>query len=612
MNSREPGNVLRILASSTAIYLRAAPLAAGLRAAAAVATGAAPVVTAWLTKALLDRLALHTGPSVWLCAAGMASTGAVAAAAQHVSRYADSEIGRRVTRHTQTELFTAVNRHHGLAELEDPRFQNRVRLAQTAIQSGPQQLANSVVSVVQSAITVGAFLAALATASPLLAAMVSASAVPTLVAQLRLSRRRVETLATNSPRLRRQIFYSTLLTDARAGKEIRLFGLGPMFRDRMLAELTAAQAAERRVDRATLRVDASLSLVTAAVSAAALLTWVTRVADGHGTVGEVSILIAALAGVQSGLAGVVAQLAAANQTLVMFGHFIALTRESEVIGQRPATTVGPLRSGIEFRDVWFRYGKDQAWVLRGLNLTVPHGQSVALIGLNGAGKSTLVKLLCRLYDPTRGSIMWDGVDIRDLDVAALRARIAVVFQDFMTYELSVADNIAVGDLTASGDDGRLREAARGAGIEAMIDQLPRGYRTMLSRIFAGDDPNPNAGVVLSGGQWQRLAIARAVLRTDADLLILDEPSSGLDAVAEGEIQDSLRRLRQGRSSLLISHRLNTVRNADRIVVLGGGVVVEQGTHDALMAADGEYAALFRLQAGGYQLSPARPRNPYAA
>jgi ATP-binding cassette subfamily B protein len=595
--------VVRVLVSATAIYVRAAPAAACLRAATAVVAGIAPVLTAWLTKSLLDRLTGHAGLDIWLCAAGMAVGGATVAVAQHVSRYADSEIGRRVTRHTQSELFTAVARHQGMAELEDPAFQDRVRLAQQASQSGPQQLTNSVLSVAQSSITVGAFLATLATASPLMTTLVAASAIPALWAQLRLSRRRVDTVMRNSPRLRRQLFYSTLLMDTRAAKEIRLFGLGRLFRDRMLTELSAAQTAERAVDRTTLRVDGVLSLLTAAVSAAALLTAVTRVNDGHGTVGDISVLMAALAGVQNGLAGVVAQLATANHMLILFGNFVAITRESRTSDGRPGSPVEPLRTGIELHDVWFRYRPDHDWILRGVSLTIPQGRSVALIGLNGAGKSTLVKLLCRLYEPTRGSITWDGVDIRDIDVTALRTRIGVVFQDFMAYELSVADNIVVGDLSAVGDERRLEAAARGAGADGLIDALPRGFQTMLSRIFAGEDSD--TGVVLSGGQWQRLAIARAVLRSDADLLILDEPSSGLDAVAEGEIQESLRRLREGRSSLLISHRLNTVRNADRIVVLGGGIIVEQGTHDALMDADGEYATLFRLQAGGYQLSPSR-------
>jgi ATP-binding cassette, subfamily B, bacterial len=595
--------VVRVLVSATAIYFRAAPVAACLRAATAVLAGVAPVLTAWLTKSLLDRLTGHGGPSIWVCVAGMAVGGATVAVAQHVSRYADSEIGRRVARHTQTELFTAVSRHQGMAELEDPVFQDRVRLAQQAIQSGPQQLTNSVLTVMQSSITVVAFLGTLAAASPLMTALVAASVLPTLAAQLRLSRRRVDAVVRNSPRLRRQIFYSTLLMDARAGKEIRLFGLGRMFRDRMLTEVTAAQASERAVDRATLRVDGLLSLLTAGVSAAALMTAVTRVSGGHGTIGDISVLMAALAGVQNGLAGVVAQLATANQMLIMFGNFIAVTRDAGSFDDRPGIAVEPLHTGIELHDVWFRYRPDHDWILRGVNLTIPQGRSVALVGLNGAGKSTLVKLLCRLYEPTRGSITWDGVDIRDIDVASLRTRIGVVFQDFMAYELSVADNIVVGDLSAVGDESRLREAARGAGADAMIDLLPRGFQTMLSRIFASE--NAETGVVLSGGQWQRLAIARAVLRSHADLLILDEPSSGLDAVAEGEIQESLRRLREGRSSLLISHRLNTVRNADWIVVLGGGVIVEQGTHDALMDAEGDYATLFRIQAGGFQLSTSR-------
>jgi ATP-binding cassette subfamily B protein len=213
----------------------------------------------------------------------------------------------------------------------------------------------------------------------------------------------------------------------------------------------------------------------------------------------------------------------------------------------------------------------------------------------------LVKLLCRFYDPTRGAILWDGVDLRDIPVADLRRRMATVFQDFMAYDLTAAENIAVGDLTALDDPARVADAARRAGCDATLTALPAGYATMLSRTFDpmyGEDPT--SGVLLSGGQWQRVAIARALLRDDADLLVLDEPSSGLDAEAEHEIHQRLGEHRRGRTSLLISHRLSTVRDAGTIAVLDGGTIVERGSHAALMAEGGLYARLFSLQASGYR------------
>jgi ATP-binding cassette subfamily B protein len=248
--------------------------------------------------------------------------------------------------------------------------------------------------------------------------------------------------------------------------------------------------------------------------------------------------------------------------------------------------------------VWFRYSEDHPWVLRGVNLTIPYGRAVALVGLNGAGKSTLVKLLCRLYDPTRGSITWDGVDLRRVDPARLRDWISAVFQDHMNYDLTAAENIALGDLTALHDLDRIHAAAVRAGAHDTMATLPRGYDTPLTRIFDADE----MGVVLSGGQWQRVALARAFVRDGSDLMILDEPTSGLDPQAEYDLHASIGRYRVGATSLLISHRLNAVRDADTIAVLDDGVVCEHGDHVTLMAANGTYARLFRLQAEGYASS----------
>jgi ATP-binding cassette subfamily B protein len=268
--------------------------------------------------------------------------------------------------------------------------------------------------------------------------------------------------------------------------------------------------------------------------------------------------------------------------------------------------VPPLRRGIELRDVWFRYDDEHPWVLRGVSLFIPQGIAVALVGLNGAGKSTLVKLLCRFYDPTRGAILWDGEDLRTVDLAELRGRIGAVFQDYMTYDLSATENVAVGDLSALDDQSRVHAAARRAGIHEVLEKLPQGYETPLTRSFFGgsDEKEDQAGVRLSGGQWQRVALARAFLRDRRDLMILDEPSAGLDAEAEHEVHSRLRAHRAGQTSLLISHRLGTIRDAEQIVVLADGVIVEQGIHADLVSAGGAYARLFALQAAGYRADPA--------
>jgi ATP-binding cassette subfamily B protein len=308
---------------------------------------------------------------------------------------------------------------------------------------------------------------------------------------------------------------------------------------------------------------------------------------------------------------VVSYYAVGRQSLLMFDHFLTVLRaEPDLPVSDSPVSVPPLREGIEFRDVWFRYTPDHPWVLRGVNLTISHGRSVALVGANGAGKSTIVKLLCRFYDPSRGAILWDGVDLRDMDPEQLRARLGAVFQDFMEYDLTAAENIALGDLEAGEDRVRVEAAARLAGVHDTLADLPHGYDTLLSRMFhptpaePGADTEPEAdpqvGVALSTGQWQRLALARALLRDHRDLLILDEPSSGLDAEAEAELHMALRRRRVGRTSLLISHRLGAIRDADRIAVIKDGRVAEEGPHENLMRLNGHYARLFDLQARGYR------------
>jgi ATP-binding cassette, subfamily B, bacterial len=582
----------------------------------AVVGGTAPTAAAWLTKSVLDDLT-GSRPAGWhrlsLPVAGLVLVGLLTAVVPQIGRFADAELGRRVVAHMQDRLFSAINSFEGMRRLEDPPFHDRLRLAQQGGQVAPKLLINAVFDSVRALITLGGFLSALLILSPAMAGVVLLAALPAVYAQLKLGRRQAALLWNSSPAGRRQLFYATLQTDEVAAKEVRLFGLGDWLRRRMLAELGGVNRAARDMDRRVLWTQGALALAGAIVAGGGLVWAVGQAMTGALTIGGISVFVAAIAGTQGALGTLVGRFGDAQRSLNTFGHYL------DIVGMPPDLPVPadprparPLRLGIELRGVWFRYDDEGPWVLRGVDLFIPYGRSVAVVGLNGAGKSTLVKLLCRFYDPTRGAILWDGVDIREIPAADLRQRIGAVFQDHMNYDLTAAENIGIGDLDARDDLDRIRTAARLAGVDATLTDLPHGYATLLSRIFyVGEERNAETGVVLSGGQWQRLALARALMRDRRDLLILDEPSSGLDAEAEHGVHERLRAYREGRTSLLISHRLSAVRAADLIVVLAEGRIQETGGHAELMAADGEYARLFSLQASGYQEEESRTTGSVA-
>ena len=598
-----PGGLARALAMMIAMVWRAHRGAfCGMLALAALA-GLAPIASAWLLRAILDDLAAgHRHGQVLTLALALGAAGGATAVLPGISQYLSAQSGRSVQRDATSRLFTAVTRLSGLGTLENPAFQDKLRFAQQAGASGPGQVLSGGISIVQSAITLAGFLIALLVLSPVLAAIVTVAAVPAVFLQRGMARREAAVLRGITHAQRRQFFFANLLSGITAAKEIRLFGLGPFFHTRMLDELNEVQRAGTQVDRRVLVVDATLALISAAIAAGGLLWAVSAAAAGRLTIGDLSMLVAALAAIGATLGNMISSAAFTYQALLMFESY------REVVSAPPdlpapdqPAPVGCLRRGIEIDDVWFRYGPGKPWVLRGVSCLIPRGQAIALVGHNGAGKSTLVKLLCRFYDPDRGRILWDGTDLREMDPAELRDRLSVVFQDYMTYELTAAENIAVGDLSRASEHDLLHAAARQAGIHDTLTALPKGYQTLLTRTYfdRADKENPETGVLLSGGQLQRVALARAYLRGGRDLMIMDEPSSGLDAEAEHDLHRQLSRHRNDQTTVLISHRLNTIRDADDIVVLSGGVITEQGRHDDLMALSGTYAKLFTLQARGY-------------
>jgi ATP-binding cassette subfamily B protein len=451
---------------------------------------------------------------------------------------------------------------------------------------------------VQAGITCIGFVIAILLLYPWLMVVVVAAAVPTCLLQLRMARYRAGVLMETSTYQRRLVFYRYLAVDVRAAKEIRLFGLGDFLTGRMLRELGSSNRIEAAVDRAAARIELAIGALSALVTLCGATAAAYLAAHHRLTVGDVTVLLAAVVALQTSVASITESVSDVYGGLLLFQQYLAV---AEPVAPVSAGTgvVAELTQGIDFDDVWFRYAEDLPWVLRSVSCRLPAGQAVGLVGLNGAGKTTMVKLLCRLYEPERGVIRWDGVDIRTLDPAGLRRRMSAVFQDFMDYDFTASDNVAIGALDALSDPDRIQRAAVRAGIDAKIRSLPHGYQTMLSRIFPGDQEGRTAE--LSGGEWQRVALARAFLRTDADLMILDEPTAGLDAEVEHELRETLHGFRDGRLSLLISHRLSSLSAADLILVLSDGEIIESGRPAELMAAHGAFAKLFKLQAAGYQL-----------
>lgn len=603
--TRRPAGLASGLAAACRMALSAAPVATMAYTGLAIVGGILPVALAWLTKRVLDGvLAGMATTALAAVGIGLLAVSATAATVPQASQFVHADLERKVGLAAHERLFTAVSGLVGLARFEDPPFLDRLRLAQQAGTAAPVQVLDGAVGLGRATVTAAGFLGTLLVINPVMAVLVLAAGMPTLVAELALSRHRARMHWQIGPIERWELFYAGLLASVEAAKEVRVFGLASFLRGRMLTERRRADAAKRVMDRKELLVQGGLGLTGALLSGGGLLWAVVAARNGQLSIGDVTVFIAAVAGIQGSLLTLAGNIARSHLALLMFGHFReVVTGDQDLPVAASPRALPPLRQGIELLDVWFRYSPEHPWILRGVSLRLRSGEAVALVGLNGAGKSTLVKLLCRFYDPTAGAILWDGVDLREVDPQALRERIGAAFQDHMDYDLTAAENIGLGDLERMADPQRVRDAAARAGVHDVLVSLPYGYETLLTRNhFAQADgaTDPRAGVVLSGGQWQRLALARAFLRQRCDLMILDEPSAGLDAQAEHDIHTSLQRHRAGRTSLLISHRLGAIREADRIVVLHDGRVAEQGRHAELLAAGSHYARLFRLQAHGYR------------
>ncbi len=395
--------------------------------------------------------------------------------------------------------------------------------------------------------------------------------------------------------MRRELDYLRLIgTSKENAKEVKLFGLGGHLHDRY-ASLTADVIRQNiNLTRRRLVWGSVFTIITSIGYYGSYVFLVWQALQGQISVGTLIFLTGAMAGSSAQLQGVFSLFSHISDQALFLTDLITFLNVQPRIRSRPHAipVPRPIRSGFDFRDVSFHYPGSSRLILKNLNLHLDPGEHVALVGENGQGKSTLVKLLARLYDPTSGAIYLDGKDLRDYSVEQLHKEIGIIFQDFVRYDMAVRLNIGVGKIEAIDDDAALWRAVKKSRADRLLKRIPGGLNQMLGRRFEG-------GVDLSGGEWQKFALARAYLR-DAQVLILDEPTASLDAVAESEVFDRFDDLSRGKMALLISHRLSTVRKSDRIVVLEDGQIREQGTHDELVAHGGSYANLFELQAASYR------------
>lgn len=566
-----------------------------------IVQGLLPLVVLYLTKLLIDTVtdALKTptdDPSltrILMILGGIAGVAAVTVILTALGGLLSRTQAQIVTDHMYA-LIQAKSVEVDLEYYENAQYHDTLHRAQQEASYRPTAVLNAVLQLGQNMISLVAMGAVLWWLHWGVIPILILAAVPYLIVRLQQSNRLFVWERERTPLERKAWYVHMLLTQAVAAKEVRLFDLGARLRQWFL-EARSVLCRERIALEWRWALSASVAQLIGVAGIFGVYSFVAiRTLQGQFSVGDLVICFQAVQRASGFLESVgqsVANLYENNLFLTTLNEFLGVQSRLRISMSQRAFP-HPMSEGIVFDHVSFQYPHEERVAIRDFTFSIRRGEHVAFVGANGAGKTTLVKLLCRLYDPSKGCITIDGTDLRDYPVANVREAVSVIFQDFVKFQLLAKDNIALGVRSPGIDHSVVVQAAKQAGVHEVIERLPHGYESLLGKLFDG-------GHELSIGEWQKVALARAILR-DSQILILDEPTSAMDAKAEAELFERFHELAQGRTAILISHRLSTVKMVDRIFVIDQGQIVEQGTHDELMRQHGLYTSLFLTQAQHYQ------------
>lgn len=570
----------------------------------AIFNGVMPIVSAYVGAELLNSLAdaynaftragenLFSSVTLWLVLSFVITF--VNAIAGRINGIVTNIAGELVVNNVNVKIMEKA-KNVDIASFDRPDFYEKLENASREAGHRPIQILNSNFTIVSTLISIVSFIAVLWAVSPFAPIIITVLSIPSAVINFTYRRKNFMYMRHRSKDRRQMSYYSSLLTDKDMAKELRIFGLSDTFIGRYKKVFSGYFAGLKKlfVNEGMLHI--LITLVNTAVNCGLFLFIASGVCNGKYQVGDYSLFTGALMSISGGIATFITTTASVYEGTLFIDNMISFMNEKVTVVPSIAAPVKVAHGTghrIELRNVSFRYPNASYDVIKNMNLVIEPGDTVVLVGLNGAGKTTLIKLLTRLYDPTEGTVLLDGRDIREYDTEDLYRIYGIIFQDFGKYAVNVSENIAFGQIDRETDQELIERAAEQSSADAFIDGLPHGYDTPLMRYFERD------GVELSIGQWQKLSIARAFYR-ESDIVILDEPTASLDAIAEQEIYNQFDSLRHDKTTIFVSHRLSSATVANKIVVLENGRIIEQGNHSELMALGGHYYELFSTQAKRY-------------